>query len=214
MLDNSAVFNLTLHEALASLYLSFRAKRLSAATLDHTKSPADTLAPYLKEGPVERPGDLISERVNRFLGQVRQRDRTDGQRPLADHTAHVITRGTTGMLMFLYSEACLTTPIAVPTPPSGLRFPPSLAQDHVRTIVSWCPSRRDEAPLLLLAASKGRGKGTARRSSIKIIRPTSTPSMDQWDLEILINVLELILRNQLARSDPPASHNDPGENST
>lgn len=214
MSDNSAVRNLTLDEAPREFYLSCRAKGLSPATLDHYKYSAGMFVAYLKAESVERLGELTPRRVDQFLDQVGQKRLADGQRQLPDTTVHAVAQGTKAFLKFWDSEGYLTSPIAVPMPHVDQKCPPFLAPDPLRRILGCCRSRRDQALPLLLAAGKGRQKRTPRSSSIKIILPTCTPSMDQWDFEILINVLERILRNQLARSASPASHNDPGQSST
>jgi site-specific recombinase XerD len=142
------VRNLTFDEALEDFHLSCRAKGLSRATLDHYKSSADMYVAYIKEKSVEHPGDVTSEWVNQFLDPARQRCRADGQRHLADAPVHAIARGAKGLLKFWYSEAYLTSPIAAPMPRSVQKFPSFLAQDHMRTILSRCLSRRDEALLV------------------------------------------------------------------
>jgi len=103
MLDNAALRNLTLDEALEDFHLSCRAKAITTATFDLYKSSANMFVAYLKEKTVERPADVTSERVNQLLDQVRQRRRAEGQRPLANATVHAIARGTKALLRFSHS---------------------------------------------------------------------------------------------------------------
>jgi hypothetical protein len=215
MFANSAVHSVTLDRAIEDFHLARRAKGHSPETLDRYMYSAGMFVPHLNAESVERPGEVTSRWVNPFLDEVSQKRLADGLRPLADAMVHAVARGTGSLMKIWYSDGYLTSPIAVPMPQEDQKCPRFLAQDQVRQILGRWRSRPDQALLLLLSASEGRRKRTARPSSIKIIPPTSSPSTVPLDVvDDLVAIMVEIARGYLSRIAPGSGPTQSRPNST
>jgi site-specific recombinase XerD len=108
-----------LRSALEDFYLSRRAMRRSAATLEHYKYTAGEFISWLESQGIHSPSELCPSHPRAWLVAV-------SERGVKDTTLHAKARGVRALLRFWYSEGYFISPIAVQMPPLDQKQLPSL----------------------------------------------------------------------------------------